>query len=228
MFLFFLLLFYVFWISARASADIEVLLMDAPSRNEGECPNINTDELKEFVKSTGGGSGKYEQCNNSRIKDGEQQGSSFRQYEWCTSSKLGFGRISFPSVEPKLYLRVPDNSNPDMLVHFVEHVWNIPRPKLLLGVTGGAVDFQVSQDLEQILNELMEIARHNDAWIIAGGTRGGIMKYIGILSNESELFGAILISSFCRASMPQIRGKHSIDCIFALGSRMEAQRASCC
>jgi hypothetical protein len=66
-----------------------------------------------------------------------------------------------------------------MLVHFVENVWNIPRPKLLIGITGGAVDFPVSEDLDKILNELMQIARQNDAWIITGGTRVGIMKYIG-------------------------------------------------
>jgi hypothetical protein len=136
-------------------------------------------DIQEFVRSTGGGHGEYIQSKNSRIKDEEQKVKLFHQYEWCASQKLGFGRISFPTVEPKLYLRVPHNSDPDMLVHFVENVWNISRPKLLIGITGGAQDFPVSEDLEQILNELMQIARQNDAWIITGGTRVGIMKYIG-------------------------------------------------
>jgi hypothetical protein len=139
--------------------------------------------LHDFLKSTGGGFGEYED----RAKDGKRQGTHgglFRQYEWCSSPKhgLGFGRISFPSVKPTLYLRVPHESDPDMLMYFVENVWNVPRPKLLIGITGGAMDFPVSEDLEQVLNDLMQIARQNDAWIITGGTRVGIMKYIGGLT----------------------------------------------
>ncbi len=60
-------------------------------------------------------------------------------------------------------------------------VWNLPSPKLLLGITGGAVDFKPSQELESALNEIMNITRETDAWIVTGGTRGGIMKYFGRL-----------------------------------------------
>ncbi len=140
--------------------------------------------LQDFLRSTGGGSGEYVQCakGGNNLKNGGRQGDVFHQYQWCSSpegGRLGFGRISFPSVEPKLYLRVPHKSDPDMLVYFFENVWNISRPKLLIGITGGAVDFPVSEDLEKVLNDLMQIARQNGAWIITGGTRVGIMKYIG-------------------------------------------------
>jgi hypothetical protein len=66
-----------------------------------------------------------------------------------------------------------------MVLHFVESVWNLPRPKLLVGITGGAVDFPIPADLESVLNDLMQIALDTDAWIFTGGTRGGIMKFFG-------------------------------------------------
>jgi hypothetical protein len=152
-------------------------------------------KIHEFVKSTGGGCGEYIACESRPIKDEERPRNLFHQHEWCSSQKLGFGRISFPSdpsVEPKQYLRVPHDSDPDMLVHFVENVWNISQPKLLIGITGGAQNFGVSEDLEQILNELMQIARQNDAWIITGGTRVGIMKYIGSPLIWSRTFAQLI------------------------------------
>ena len=89
------------------------------------------------------------------------------------------------SMEPKLYVRVPHGpEHANKLIYFVDTVWNLPRPKLLIGITGGATDFPCTTELENVLNELMVIARLNDAWIITGGTSCGIMKYIG---NQSVL-----------------------------------------
>ena len=66
-----------------------------------------------------------------------------------------------------------------MAVLFVETVWNLPRPDLIMNITGGAMDFPISTELQHVLNDLMDISRNTNAWIITGGTRAGIMKYFG-------------------------------------------------
>jgi hypothetical protein len=104
---------------------------------------------------------------------------------------LGYGRILFPeSSTPSLYLRVPwkrkDTSGPDMisthpqaLLYFIENVWKLPRPRLLISVTGGAIDFPMDPHKEAVLEQLLNTARHTNAWIVTGGSRAGIMKYVG-------------------------------------------------
>jgi hypothetical protein len=152
---------------------------------------IKTDS-KTFVKATGGGYGEYLSLDDTVDDTKDKTQFIFHQYQLTQVHKqpskhdtgIGFGRISFqsaPSV-PKLYLRVPIETDPDMLLDFMDMVWNLPRPKLIIGITGGARDFPVSPELEQVLNDLIQVARKTEAWLISGGTSGGIMKYIGTLS----------------------------------------------
>jgi hypothetical protein len=135
--------------------------------------------IKDFVEATGGGKGEYKPKRNRQRNDDK----IFHQLS-CSSSiqPCGFGRIKFHATEDddfKLYLRFPHTSDPKLVLYFMQTVWNLPSPKLIIGITGGAIDFTISPDLEVVLNELMQITRETDAWIITGGTRGGIMKYFG-------------------------------------------------
>ncbi len=150
-----------------------------------------------FIMETGGGKGVYS-YKASKIKGQRHEDMIFDQHEVCDSrkqNKCGFGRLKFDATkdDPKLYLRIQKTSDPNMVLYFMQTVWNLPSPKLLIGITGGANDFKISPELESILNELMHITRENDAWILTGGTRGGIMKY----------FGKFLRSS-CSSPSPQI------------------------
>jgi transient receptor potential cation channel subfamily M protein 2 len=72
-------------------------------------------------------------------------------------------------------------------LYYVENVWELPRPKLLISVTGGAQDFALSRAKENVLYKLMEAARQTDAWIVTGGTDAGIMKYVGEPYNSAYL-----------------------------------------
>ena len=143
--------------------------------------------INEFVRATGGGRGKYPDESECQSNDPIEVLSlnCFHQYQWSSSVReMAFGRVSFTckseeAVEPKFYLKIPSSTDPYILVHFVENVWNIPRPKLVIGITGGATEFPITEDMERILNELMRLASENNAWIITGGTSAGIMKYIG-------------------------------------------------
>lgn len=104
------------------------------------------------------------------------------------SGILGYGRIEFPdSNHPSLYVRVPWrhknldglSSHPQALMYFIENVWLLPRPRLLISVTGGALDFSMNPHKEDVLQQLMETARRTNAWLVTGGSRAGIMKYVG-------------------------------------------------
>jgi hypothetical protein len=73
----------------------------------------------------------------------------------------------------------------------VETVWELPRPKFIVSVTGGAQHFTVSSELDQVLSDLMHFARRTEAWLTTGGTDNGIMKYFGEnLDNSSEFLCA--------------------------------------
>ena len=162
-----------------------------------------------FVKTTGGGCGEY--CPERRAEDKSHVNHRnrvryvFRQHqltERCfnnqgntselstrrekseNDSGVGFGRISFhdaPASLAKHYIRVPNTSDPQMLMYFVENVWSLPRPKLVISISGGTEDFRITPELEQLLNDLMQIARKSNAWLITGGTKAGILKHCGML-----------------------------------------------
>ena len=97
----------------------------------------------------------------------------------ANSSTAGSTPRAFTRSKSRLYIRVPGNSNPNHLLYFMENVWKLPQPKLLIGITGGADNFAITEDLEVFLSDLVSMARHSNAWIITGGTHAGIMKYLG-------------------------------------------------
>ena len=142
--------------------------------------NPKTIDLKSFIQETGGGEGKF--CTSEICKSKFQRG-IFQQQISSKDQVTAFGRIRFPATksEPKHYLRVPQNSDPETLLQFVENVWSLPRPKFLIGITGSATEMELTADLDHLLNELMLIACKTDAWLISGGTRAGIMKLVGEL-----------------------------------------------
>ena len=124
------------------------------------------------------------------------------------SKDLGFGRIEFEGQEGHLmpYVRIPwkglnliscketELSAIAMAaLCYVENVWELPRPKLLISITGGAQDFNMNRSKENVLYKLMETARKTSAWIITGGTEAGIMKYVGMYPSIS---GSIVANIF--------------------------------
>ena len=158
---------------------------------------LAAEQVDGFFRATGGGKGKYvaseESSSHVKSETAKVNVSYFHQADKCKSPEgvkgLGFGRIEFPKAaagDPKPYVRVPVksslssvSSDPRLVLHFVETVWNLSRPKLLVSITGGAVDFEIPPDLELVLSDLMRFARRTDAWLTTGGTHGGIMKYFG-------------------------------------------------
>eukprot|EP00026_Physarum_polycephalum_P001425 Phypoly_transcript_01426.p1 GENE.Phypoly_transcript_01426~~Phypoly_transcript_01426.p1 ORF type:complete len:856 (+),score=89.64 Phypoly_transcript_01426:115-2682(+) len=58
---------------------------------------------------------------------------------------------------------------------------DLPRPQVLISVTGGAQDFKMlSSNLEQIFNRgLLRAAENTSAWIVTGGLSSGVMEFVG-------------------------------------------------
>ena len=150
---------------------------------------LSKEQVEPFVWATGGGKGKYE--SDPSKPENSNPPLYFHQIQNSATPPdgygLGFGRIRFTQAgDLKPYIRVPWSSkkgkistDPRLLLHFVETVWDLPRPKLLVSVTGGALNFEVSEDLDLVLSDLMNFARRTSAWLTTGGTCGGIMKLLG-------------------------------------------------
>jgi transient receptor potential cation channel subfamily M protein 2 len=58
--------------------------------------------------------------------------------------------------------------------------WALPRPKLILSVTGGAKNFTIPHRIKKAFKEgLVKAAASTGAWIITGGTNAGVMRLVG-------------------------------------------------
>ena len=58
--------------------------------------------------------------------------------------------------------------------------WKLKRPDVIISVTGGASDFDLStEESERIFKAMMDGTRSLDAWFVTGGTHAGVMKYVG-------------------------------------------------
>ena len=58
--------------------------------------------------------------------------------------------------------------------------WQLKRPDVIISVTGGAADFDLStEESDRIFKAMMDGTRSLDAWFVTGGTNAGVMKYVG-------------------------------------------------
>ncbi|KAK3238279.1 hypothetical protein CYMTET_51697, partial [Cymbomonas tetramitiformis] len=92
------------------------------------------------------------------------------------------GEVRFDMREKEVpWVRVPKDVGPHHLRKFLEH-WQgvLGKAKVVLSVTGGAKDFQVSAELEAgIAQGLSRAARLARALIITGGLEAGVMRLVG-------------------------------------------------
>jgi hypothetical protein len=70
--------------------------------------------------------------------------------------------------------------NVHLLRYFLEAEWQLPRPDVIISVTGGAQAFDLaSSHKDMIMKGMMENTRDMQPLFITGGTNSGIMKYVG-------------------------------------------------
>ena len=71
-------------------------------------------------------------------------------------------------------------------VDFLYSTIELPKPKMILSVTGGAKKFQVAENIKNAFKTgLMEAAKTTDSWIISGGTDVGVMRLVGEAIEEN-------------------------------------------
>ena len=83
--------------------------------------------------------------------------------------------------EKKQYVVVhKDRINMHLLRYFVDRVWALPRPDVIISVTGGAANFKLATDhKDKIMQGMFDGTRSLTPWFITGGTDAGIMRHVG-------------------------------------------------
>lgn len=63
--------------------------------------------------------------------------------------------------------------------------WGLKKPKLLISVTGSAMNFQMKPNLRKVFRRgIAQAAKSTQAWILTGGTHAGVMKHVGDAMHE--------------------------------------------
>ncbi|XP_068119761.1 transient receptor potential cation channel subfamily M member 2 [Hyperolius riggenbachi] len=78
------------------------------------------------------------------------------------------------------YVRASCDTEPRTLFELMTEQWGLHVPSLLISVTGGAKNFNISPRLKtQFSRGLVKAAQSTGAWIITGGSHAGVMKHVG-------------------------------------------------
>ena len=101
-------------------------------------------------------------------------------------AEADYGELYFPSSGRKSpFITVSDTTSTNLLSSFMEKNWKIPRPEVLISVTGGAQDFVLSSRLQRVFDRgLVSAAASTNAWVVTGGTDTGCMKLVAQAFNE--------------------------------------------
>ncbi|XP_046584536.1 transient receptor potential cation channel subfamily M member 2-like [Haliotis rubra] len=95
-----------------------------------------------------------------------------------------FGEILFRGfghdVSNSPYVRVDPITDLSDIWTILTDLWDLPIPKLIISVTGGAKRFDLKPRLRKLLKEgLCHAAASTGAWMITGGTSAGVMEFVG-------------------------------------------------
>jgi len=70
--------------------------------------------------------------------------------------------------------------HPHLIRFYIEHVWKLKRPDVIISVTGSARSFDLNTEArDKIMKGMMDGTRSLDAWFVTGGSRTGIMQAVG-------------------------------------------------
>ena len=95
------------------------------------------------------------------------------------------GDIVFLSDRAAKYIVLSETSSTGLLSKFVEGFWGVSKPEVLISVTGGARDFELSPPLARAFKSgLVEAATSSRGWIVTGGTDTGVMKLVASAFHE--------------------------------------------
>ena len=111
-----------------------------------------------------------------------------------------YGNIHFMGrTKPSKFIIVSDSTTPALLSNLFQKYWDVPKPDVLISVTGGAQDFELEPRLQRAFNfGLVAAASASNAWLVTSGTHTGVMKLVADAVSHTNLplvgvapFGAI-------------------------------------
>ncbi|CAF1368298.1 unnamed protein product [Rotaria sordida] len=83
------------------------------------------------------------------------------------------------------YIRLSLETNAETVVKFMQIGWDLPKPDLIISITGGAKSFDMSARLKKIFQSgLVSVAITTNAWLITAGTNAGVVKEVGEALNN--------------------------------------------
>ncbi|XP_052803928.1 transient receptor potential cation channel subfamily M member-like 2 isoform X2 [Mya arenaria] len=101
-----------------------------------------------------------------------------------------FGNIKFDDcggIERK-YVRVDVDTKMSHMLELMTKFWGMGKPNLLISVTGGAKNFNMSKRLRDTFRlGLMKTVLSTGAWIVTSGTHAGVVKLIGEAVKDSGI-----------------------------------------
>ena len=104
---------------------------------------------------------------------------------WCNTLRRGGedSDVQYLTVNVQRKGQNVDTINPynvHLVRFYMENVWKLKRPDVIITISGGAAEFDMStENKDKVLKGMMAGTRSLDAWFITGGTSSGIMKYVG-------------------------------------------------
>ncbi|CAL1535901.1 unnamed protein product [Lymnaea stagnalis] len=150
---------------------------------------INQRDCKKIIKED-----KTEICQCGRLVKEHSKGVQKRvkAVKWIKdkhSEKIpcdSFGEIQFSGFGTSIsntlvpYARICYETEAIVVWDLMIKYWKMPPPRLLISVTGGAKKFKLKPRLSSFLKQgLVGSAVKTGAWIITGGTKSGVMEFVG-------------------------------------------------
>ncbi|KAK3560120.1 hypothetical protein QTP86_033872 [Hemibagrus guttatus] len=93
-----------------------------------------------------------------------------------------YGQVEFAGASKKLsyFLRLSCDTPPAIVYSILTTSWDLQPPNLVVSVAGGGGKIKVKNWVRDVLRQgLVKAAQSTGAWILSGGLRKGVGKYIG-------------------------------------------------
>ena len=104
-------------------------------------------------------------------------------------SQASYGHIKFRHVlKPASWIAVAPSVSARRLVKFMDYYWELPKPEVLVTITGGAQDFALAPDLHMAFDRgIVNVGQSAMAWFFTSGSDTGVMKHVGYAMRRNDL-----------------------------------------
>ncbi|CAF5086048.1 unnamed protein product, partial [Rotaria sp. Silwood1] len=78
------------------------------------------------------------------------------------------------------YIRLSVATKAETIVKFMYNGWNLPKPDIIISITGGAKNDGMPEQVRKIFQMgLVSAASRANAWLITSGTNAGVVEKVG-------------------------------------------------